>query len=89
MEYVSMHNFIRCASEQCICKYQIYFWTKNAVIMTFEDKKSINLISKSRCPILHALKIKKQYYKMTIAASGINTDVCVLYKPPIFVDKIY
>ena len=60
MEYVSTQNFTRCASKQCIDNYQMHFWTINAVLMTFEANKSINLISKSGCPILHALKINKQ-----------------------------
>ena len=30
-------------------------------LMTFEGKKTINLISKLGSPILHALKINKQY----------------------------
>ena len=46
---------------QCINIYQIHSWPINAVLMTFEAKKSLNLISKSGCPILHALKINKQY----------------------------
>ena len=47
-------------------------------------KKCMSLISKSRCPFLHALKINKQYSLITTAASGVYTDGCVLYKPNIF-----
>ena len=47
---------MRCYSKQCINNYQLFSWTINAVSTTFEAKKSINLISKSGCPILHALK---------------------------------
>ena len=36
----------RCASKQYIKIYQIHFWAMNAVVMTFEAKKSVNLISK-------------------------------------------
>ena len=57
MEHVSTHFFIRYASKQCIITYQKY----SCPIMTFEANKSINLISNSGCPILHALKINKQY----------------------------
>ena len=84
MEYVSTHNFIRCAFEQCISNYRIHFCTINDILLTFEQKQSITLIPKSRCHILHALKINKQYSLMTTAASEINTDVSVLYKPNIF-----
>ena len=54
MEYVSAQNFMRCASNQCINNYQIPYWT-NAILVSFEAKKSINLISKSGFLILHAL----------------------------------
>ena len=54
IEYVSTQNFMRCASKQCMNNYQIHSWIINAVVMTFEANKSINLISKSGCPILHA-----------------------------------
>ena len=59
MEYVSTQNFIRCASTQYISNYQIHSWTINAVLMTFESKKSINLISKlgGGGPILHVVKL--------------------------------
>ena len=56
MEHVSMQMFIRYASKQRINNDQKYSWPIIAVLMTFEAKKSINLISKSGCPILHALK---------------------------------
>ena len=61
MEHVSMQVFIRCDSKQCINTYQIHFWPIIAVLMAFEANKSIHLISNSGCPILHALKINKQY----------------------------
>ena len=61
IEHVSMQMFIRYAFKQCINNYQIHSWPIIAVIMTFEAKKSINLISNSGSPILHALKIIKQY----------------------------
>ena len=60
MEYVSTQIFMRCASKQCMNDYQIHSW-QIAVLMTFEAKKTINLISKSRYLILHALEINKQY----------------------------
>ena len=60
IEYVSVHIFMRCAIKQCINNNQIHSWTINAVLMTFEEKKSINLILKWGCPILHALTINKQ-----------------------------
>ena len=61
MGYVSTQLFMRCYSKQCINNYQIHSWTIHAVLVTFEAKKAINLKSKSGCPILHALKINKQY----------------------------
>ena len=61
MEHVNMRVFIRCASKQCINTYQIHSWPIIAVLMTFEAKKSIHLISNSGCPILQAFKINKQY----------------------------
>ena len=61
MVYVSMQVFIRYASKQNITTYQIHSWPIFEVLMTFEAKKSINLISNSGYPILHALKINKQY----------------------------
>ena len=59
MEYVSTQHFMRCPSKQCINYYQIYSWTINAVLMTFEAinlYKPINLFLKLGCLILHALK---------------------------------
>ena len=32
------------------CNYQIHFWAINAVLVRFEEKKSINLISKWGVP---------------------------------------
>ena len=52
--------------------------------MRFAAKKSINLISKSRCPNLHALKINKQYSYITTTASEVYADVVLLYKLNIF-----
>ena len=43
--------------------------------MTFEAKKSINLISKSGCPNLHALKINQQHSEMTTTASRIYAGI--------------
>ena len=62
IEYVSTQILMRCASKQCIANFKIHFWTKNAVFMTLEAKKSVNLISKLECPIQHVLKINKQYF---------------------------
>ena len=61
MEYVSTQIFMRCYSKQCINNYQIHFLSINAWLITFEGKRSIDLISKSGCPILHALKINRLY----------------------------
>ena len=52
--------------------------------MRFKEKKSIDLILKWGCPNLHALKINKQYYKMTTTASEVYTDVVLLFKLHIF-----
>ena len=46
--------FARCAFKQYINTYQIHFWAINAVLMAFEAKKSVNVISKSGCPNLNA-----------------------------------
>ena len=54
--------FTRCASKQYINTYQIHFWAINAVLMISEAKKVVNVISKSGCPDLNALKICKQYF---------------------------
>ena len=62
MEHVSIQMFIRYVSKQCINNYQIHSWPIIAVLMTFEAKKSINLISNSGCPILHVLKINNDYH---------------------------
>ena len=51
--------FIRYASKQCIDHNQIYSWLIIAVLMTFEANKSINSVSNSGCPILHAVKINE------------------------------
>ena len=48
--------------------------------MTFEAKKSVNLISKMGCPNLNALKISKQYSNMTNIASGVYADVVLSYQ---------
>ena len=64
--------------------YQIHFWAINAVLMTFEPKKSVNLISKLGCPNLNALKTSKKYSYMTTIVSGVYADVVLLYKPDIF-----
>ena len=61
MEYVNTQFFMRRVSMQCINHYQMHFWTIKAFLMTIEAKKSINVISKLWCPILHALKFNKQY----------------------------
>ena len=53
---ICKQNFMRCDSKQCINNYQLNLRTTHVVLMTFEAKKTINLISKSGCPILHALK---------------------------------
>ena len=83
-EKVSTHFFTRCASKQHINTYQIHFWAINADLMTFEAKKSVNLISKMGCPNLNALKISKQYSNMTNIASGVYTDVVLSYKLNIY-----
>ena len=55
-EKVSMHFLTRCALKQYINNYQIHFRAINAVLMTFEAKTAVDLISKSGCPNLNALK---------------------------------
>ena len=89
MEYVSMQMFIRYASKQCINNYQIQSWPIIAVSMTYEANKYINLILNWRCPILHALKINKQYSQMTTTFSVVYTDVIVLYKPTNFQSRFF
>ena len=59
-ELVSTHFVTRYASKRYINNYQIHFGAINAVLMRFEEKKSINLISKWGYPYLHALEINKQ-----------------------------
>ena len=59
MQYVTTQFFMRRSSKQCINTYQIHSWTINAVLMTFEGKKSINIISKSGCPIKSISSILK------------------------------
>ena len=58
---VSTQFFTEYASKRYINNYQIHFAAINAVLMRFEEKKSINLISKWGCPNLHAIAINKQY----------------------------
>ena len=89
MEHVSMQMFIRYAYKQCLNDYQIHSWPIIAVLITFETKKIKNLISNSGCPILHALKINKQYSKMTTTVSVVYTDVGVLYKSNIFQSRYF
>ena len=55
-EYVSTQYFTRFASRQYIKNNLIHSWAINAVLMTFEAKKSINVFSKFGCPNRHALK---------------------------------
>ena len=83
----------RFASKQYIKIYQIHFSAMNAVVITFEAKKSVILISKSGWPNLNALKIRKQYSSITTIASWVYADVVLLYKLNsfsvlIFFDKI-
>ena len=48
---ISKHTFFtRYASKRYINTNQIHFWAINAVLMRFEAKKSINLISKMGVP---------------------------------------
>ena len=83
-EKVSTQFFTRYASKRYINNYQIYFGAINAVLMRFEEKKSIILTSKWGCPNLHALKINNQYSQMTTAASEVYADVVLLHKLNIF-----
>ena len=70
---------------QAIYKYlSKTFWAINAALMTFEAKKSVNLISKLGCFNLNALKISKQYSYMTSIAFGVYADVVLLNKLNIF-----
>ena len=43
-EYVSTIFFMKYAPKRYINNYQIHFWAINAVLMRFEEKKSIILI---------------------------------------------
>ena len=60
-EKVSMQFLTRCALKPHINNFQIHFRAINAVLMTLEAKKAVNVISKSGCPNLNASKISKQY----------------------------
>ena len=60
-EQISTQCVTICAFNIYINNHQKHFWAINAVLMTFEAKKSVNLISKSGCPDLNALKISNQY----------------------------
>ena len=62
-ELVSTQFFMRYASKRYINNHQKHFGAINAVLIRFEEKKSVNLISKWGCPNLHALKINKQYFR--------------------------
>ena len=74
---------MRCAFKQHLNKHQIHYRVINAVLMTFVEKKSINLNSKSGCPNLHTLQINKQYFQMiTTASEELNN-----FSFPIFFDK--
>ena len=72
-----------------INNYKIYFWAINAVLMAFEAKKSVNLISKLGCPNLNALKSSKKYSYMTTIASGVFADVVLLHKLNIFQSRLF
>ena len=60
-EYCSTLYITRYATKQYINTSQIHCWAINTVLMRFEAKKSIYIISKLGCLNLHALKINKQY----------------------------
>ena len=68
MEYVSTHNFMRCACKQCINNCQSPYWTINAVLMTFEANKSINLI----------LKLGSTCFKINKAWAAVRSKAVVL-----------
>ena len=89
VEEVSTQFFTRCAFKQYINTYQIHFWAINAVLMTSEAKKSVNLISKLGCPNLNALKTRNKYSYMTTIASGVFADVVLLYKLNIFQSRYF
>ena len=57
---------------------------KCAVLLRFEAKKSVDLISKLGCPNLNASKISKQYSKVSTITSGVYADIVSLYKLNIF-----
>ena len=57
--------------------------------MTFEAKKSINLISKLGCPNLNALKTRKKYSYMSTIVSGVYAEVVLLYKLNIFQSRFF
>ena len=57
-EYVSTQYFTRFASKHYINSNLIHPWAINAVLMTFEEKTSMNLFSKSGCPNLHGIALK-------------------------------
>ena len=86
---VSMQFLSRCAFKQYISNYQIHFRAIIAVLMILEAKKSVNLPSKSGCPNLNALKISKQYSKMTTTASGVYACVVLLYKSNIIQSRSF
>ena len=60
-ESVSTQIFTRYASKRYINNYRMHFGAIYAVLMRFEETKSIDLISKWGCSNLHALKSNKQY----------------------------
>ena len=57
--------------------------------MTFEAKKSVNLISKLGCPNLTALKTSKKYTYITAIASGVFADAVLIYKLNIFQSRFF
>ena len=80
---------MRCAFKQHLNKHQIHYRVINAVLMTFVEKKSINLNSKPGCPNLHGLKINKQYLKLITTASEVYTDfISILFHSKSFLIKL-
>ena len=69
--------------------YQIHFWTINVDLMTFEAKKSVNLISKLGLPNLNALKISKQCSYMNTVASWVYANVVLLNKLNLFQSRFF
>ena len=65
----------------------MHFRAIHAVLMTFVEKKSMNLNSKSGCPNLHALKINKHYFKMITIASEVYTDMNSIFCHSQYIDK--